>query len=603
MHRIIPCILVFAILSPARIAPAAAPDERLWPLPLETRYLTSNFMEHRSGRFHAGLDLKTDSRSGFPVMAVEAGWISRIRVSPSGYGKTIYLRGDSGRTYVYAHLSRIGNRWRDQIRRTQARRDRYDVTLHFPAGKYDVRRGEVLALSGQSGTGGPHLHFEVRDGANRPLDPQAHGFAVPDTMAPVIHKVRVMPAAPEARVEGDLFAYSVSGDPLTGELPRLRVAGSVAFTAQVLEIADIKGHKLEPYRLSVSLDDSLVYETRNEVYDFAAQHHMRLEWRESADSRDRWLHRRPGNNLPGRLGGTWSLDPAVLRPGRHVVRLEVADRAGNASAVHWSLVVFKDAPGEPPASQGGWDRDPVRIEWSTVSNDDQWMTPYLGRNADGTVFAQRGTGAAPLTLSIHTQIPDSLTAAERRAAVRKQGLYSSAWCVRILAADWTTAKPVSYAMAHGLPDTIPDNLGFYLQNHRGWSYVGKPQRQGEHWMLEAAGPGRYALFVDRNAPYLGPGPDEGIVRGAAASTVDEVSAPVWEIFIIRAEDMGAGVNPASVAVKLDARPLIVEADPPRDRLLIELPDDTPPGRHRLDVHVIDYAGRVTERSYDLNLIP
>lgn len=602
MRRIIPYILVFAILAPASIAPGAAPVDRLWPLPLETRYLTSNFMEHRSGRFHAGLDLKTDSRSGFPVMAVEAGWVSRIRVSTAGYGKTIYLRGDSGRTYVYAHLSRIGNRWRDQIRRTQAQRGRYDVTLHFPAGKHDVRRGEVLAVSGQSGTSGPHLHFEVRDRANRPLDPQAHGFGVPDTIAPVIHKVRVMPAAPEARVEGDLFAYSVSGDPLVGELPRLRVVGPVAFTAQVLEVADIKGHRLEPYRLSVSLDDSLVYEARNEVYDFAAQHRMRLEWRESDGPREHWLHRRPGNDLPGRLGGGWSLDPAVLQPGRHVVRLEVADRAGNASAVHWPLVVFEDAPGEPPASRSEWARDPVRIEWPTVSDGDQWMTPYLGRDADGVVFAQRGDGADPLTRGIHTHIPDNLTAAERGAAILKQGLHADAWSIRILAADWTSAKPVTVVMAHGLPDTIPDDLGLYRQNHRGWSYVGNPQRQGEHWLLETDEPGRYALFIDRNAPYLGPGPDEGIVRGAEASAVGAVSAPVWEIFAIRAEDMGAGVNPASVTVTLDARPLIVEPDPPRDRLLIELPDETPLGGHRLDVRVSDYAGRVTERSYELNLI-
>ncbi|MBU1074433.1 M23 family peptidase, partial [bacterium] len=88
------------VLLPTLLAAAAAsalasaiPDAPSWPLPLETRYLTSNFMEHRSGRFHAGLDLKTEGRTGFPVLAAEDGWIARIRVSPAGYGRTLYLRG------------------------------------------------------------------------------------------------------------------------------------------------------------------------------------------------------------------------------------------------------------------------------------------------------------------------------------------------------------------------------------------------------------------------------------------------------------------------------------------------------------------------------
>ncbi|MBU0743213.1 M23 family metallopeptidase [bacterium] len=598
------------VLLPTLLAAAAAsalasaiPDAPSWPLPLETRYLTSNFMEHRSGRFHAGLDLKTEGRTGFPVLAAEDGWIARIRVSPAGYGKTLYLRGASGRTYVYAHLERIGDRWRSEVRRAQARRGRYDVTLHFPAGKHEVSRGEILALSGQSGAAGPHLHFEVRDAENRPLDPQAHGFSVPDTLPPTILKIRAMPASPLSRVEGGLAARSVSGDPLSGELPRLRIRGRVAFSAQILETSDIMGFRLEPYRLAVSLDDSLVFESRNDGYDFALQHLMRLEWLEQPGWHERWLMRREGDVLPGRRGEGWSLDPAVLTPGEHVVRVTAADRAGNDSEVFWTLLVSPEEPGDPPASAASWREDPVRVEvpWDG-EGPRRWLTPFLEANGEVVKPAEIGDGGlldgGPSALA-----PDSLTALERLAAGRVQGLEALGWSARVVAPDWSARAGVAFPLAAALPDILPPELGVYMQDRgEDWNPAGVPRRLGAAWVFDAHEAGRYALFLDRNAPYLGPGPDEGLVRRVAPSRVAAVSAPTWEVFAIRTEDLGSGIDTESIRVSLDGRPLIAEPDPPRDRLLVELPDATPPGAHRLEITVSDRAGHVTARTYQLVLI-
>ena len=108
-----PLLACVGLWMAAGISPigAAEPDttavEVRWPLDLPTRYLTSNFMEYRSGRFHAGLDLKTQSRTGFAARAVEDGSIVRVRATPFAYGRAVYLLGNSGRTYVYAHLSRF----------------------------------------------------------------------------------------------------------------------------------------------------------------------------------------------------------------------------------------------------------------------------------------------------------------------------------------------------------------------------------------------------------------------------------------------------------------------------------------------------------------
>ncbi len=50
-------------IVPAWGGPDPSLPEPLWPLDLSTRYLTSNFMEYRGGRFHAGIDLKTNSET------------------------------------------------------------------------------------------------------------------------------------------------------------------------------------------------------------------------------------------------------------------------------------------------------------------------------------------------------------------------------------------------------------------------------------------------------------------------------------------------------------------------------------------------------------
>jgi len=190
--------LGFLVAAGSLPAGGAETDEAevqpLWPLDLPTRYLTSNFMEYRSGRFHAGLDLKTQSKTGFAARAVEDGFIVRVRATPFAYGRAVYLLGDSGRTYVYAHLSRFNDPLRAKVRAAQVEAGKYRVRLQFAPGEIKVLRGEVLGLTGESGTGGPHLHFEVRDPDNGPVNPLAMGFAVPDTIAPVIHAVRAVPA-------------------------------------------------------------------------------------------------------------------------------------------------------------------------------------------------------------------------------------------------------------------------------------------------------------------------------------------------------------------------------------------------------------------------
>ena len=69
--------------------------------------LSGNFGELRSSGFHSGIDIKTLGKEGIEIKSIEEGYISRISISLSGFGKAIYITHPNGFTSVYAHLSRF----------------------------------------------------------------------------------------------------------------------------------------------------------------------------------------------------------------------------------------------------------------------------------------------------------------------------------------------------------------------------------------------------------------------------------------------------------------------------------------------------------------
>ncbi len=102
------------------------------------------------GRGHEGVDML--AARGTPVVAVEAGTIQSLRDSTLG-GITVWLAGDSGDVFYYAHLD---------------------------AHAADLSTGQAVSagtLVGYVGTSGnapesiPHLHFEYHPGGGSAVDP------------------------------------------------------------------------------------------------------------------------------------------------------------------------------------------------------------------------------------------------------------------------------------------------------------------------------------------------------------------------------------------------------------------------------------------------
>ncbi len=149
--------------------------------------LSGNFGELRSNHFHSGLDIKTNSEEGLPVYAIDNGYVYRIKISRSGYGKALYIKHPSGLISVYGHLQKFNPTIENYIKQKQYKKKSYEIEVFPYKIELPVKKGEIIAYSGNTGgSSGPHLHFEIRNLQEHPLNPMSYGFTVPDTIRPKI---------------------------------------------------------------------------------------------------------------------------------------------------------------------------------------------------------------------------------------------------------------------------------------------------------------------------------------------------------------------------------------------------------------------------------
>ena len=165
--------------------------------------LAGTFAELRSTHFHGGLDIKTQQKEGLKVFTAAAGYVSRIKISHFGYGKAIYVTHPNGYTTVYGHLQKFSKRLEDYIKQCQYEKESFEVEVFPNSEELKVEPNEVIAYSGNTGSsGGPHLHFEIRDNQERPINPLLFGMQVKDSKAPFVSGVFAYPKDKNAIING-----------------------------------------------------------------------------------------------------------------------------------------------------------------------------------------------------------------------------------------------------------------------------------------------------------------------------------------------------------------------------------------------------------------
>ena len=164
----------------------------IWPVGARIA-LAANFGELRPNHYHMGLDCKTDQRVNLPVYAAADGYIAKINIDPTGFGQAIYINHPNGLTTLYAHLNEFYPELETYIKQQQYKLKQWRVILEIPANLFPVKKGELIARSGNTGgSQGPHLHFEIRDTkTDNVLNPLLFGFPIEDNIAPEIIRLAI----------------------------------------------------------------------------------------------------------------------------------------------------------------------------------------------------------------------------------------------------------------------------------------------------------------------------------------------------------------------------------------------------------------------------
>ena len=113
--------------------------------------LSGNFGELRSNHFHGGVDFKTQGVVGKPIRCIADGYVSRVTVTPGGYGQAVYMTHDNGYTSVHGHLLEFAPEIAKVVKDYQYEHETFVVDLEFDAGKFPFKQGEIFALAGNEG--------------------------------------------------------------------------------------------------------------------------------------------------------------------------------------------------------------------------------------------------------------------------------------------------------------------------------------------------------------------------------------------------------------------------------------------------------------------
>lgn len=352
IKRIVAILTLHTLLPLLLAAQDHLPAEGRYAMPLRLPLsLSANFGELRPGHFHSGVDMKTGGVTGKPVYAVADGYVSRIFVSPSGYGHALYVTHPSlGTMSVYGHLEEFAPALEEYTLAEQYRRRTFAADL-FPAfGLFAVKRGDLIGYSGNTGSsGGPHLHFEIREGrASMPVNVIARGYyKVADDIAPSIVSVSLY--------ETD----TVQGVPVhrrTGRYPVVRKPdGSLAITPDTVTIRRPAHFVVETterkngvsnvfglYSLSVSRNGQPLFGFRCDRFSFAETKYINalIAFDAKGGSRNDFIRTyiAPNNRLSAYDNAVCRgiVDPSTIEDAE-AVEITACDDSGNKSTLRFHI--------------------------------------------------------------------------------------------------------------------------------------------------------------------------------------------------------------------------------------------------------------------------
>ncbi|MCB0278070.1 MAG: M23 family metallopeptidase [Calditrichaeota bacterium] len=250
--------------------------------PTDASYgLTSAFAEYRENRFHAGIDISTWNKEGYKVFAIDTGYVYRIWTQPYGYGRALYIKLNDGRIVVYGHLQRYSKKIESYIRSIQVREKKYNQNVYLRRNQIPVSKGEVVALTGSTGIGTPHLHFEIRENMNTNLHTLQFYPWFKDNIYPSVAALAAVSLDDTTLVNGNRVFTDIKLKEIKKHMfqamDTLRIDGKAGLTINVYDQNYKSSNTTGVDELSLFINGELVFNSRFRETLYSKNHYVNLD--------------------------------------------------------------------------------------------------------------------------------------------------------------------------------------------------------------------------------------------------------------------------------------------------------------------------------------
>ncbi len=409
-----------------------ADETYLYPVyPGQPGSLAGTMGELRTTHFHSGIDIRTNNMIGMPVRASKSGYISRISTSGTGYGNVVYITHPDGNTTLYAHLDKFSGPIARHILEEQYRLKSGEIDLYFEPEQFRVSRGDTIGLSGNTGSsGGPHLHFDIRDSDNNALDPlKVAAFSeIVDKYPPAAEKIALRTLDINSRINDQFGRFEFYAQRVGNNFVIANPIFAIGNIGVEIIAKDKLAYKSQFYggvnHIELKLDSQLIFKQAIDKVNIAETRaiYTLMDFKTMRNKGTRFykLYIDDGNNLkfydesPG--SGKIKVDP---KKQESEIEITMKDSDGNASHVTFRLKPDELAK-EVPSLESMNEEISIDVMENTMvvsakscSTSVNKATIYLDGMKWDAEPSYHNTNRAVYLIDLRKTIPDSILICER----------------------------------------------------------------------------------------------------------------------------------------------------------------------------------------------